>query len=136
MRAERRVVNACRCDVITSEEFPRRYRLNEKHEYDRVLKSRAAVLLRCGCFRVFAVQAPDSCARLGLIVGKRQLKRAVDRNRVKRAVRESFRRSRESLPPIDVVVQLTSAPDECFARDVVSIWSRVAAAESQGSIRA
>ncbi|HTO56936.1 MAG TPA: ribonuclease P protein component [Pseudomonadales bacterium] len=136
MRAERKVANAFRCDAITSEEFPRRYRLNEKHEYDRVLKSRAAVHLRCGCFRVFAMQASESGARLGIIVGKRQLKRAVDRNRVKRAVRESFRVSRDSLPALDVVVQLTSAPGEDFARDVASIWSRVTAADSQGPIGA
>ena len=136
MRAERRVANAFRCDAITSEEFPRRYRLNQKHEYDRVLKSRAAVQLRCGCFRVFAIQTADSGARLGLIVGKRQLRRAVDRNRVKRAVRESFRITRESLPSMDVVVQLTSKPGNGFAGDVSSIWSRVAAADSRGPIGA
>ena len=44
-------------------------------------------------------------ARLGLIVAKRVLKRAVDRNRAKRIIRESFRR-RLDLPPVDVVVRL------------------------------
>lgn len=46
-------------------------------------------------------------ARLGLIVAKRILKRAVDRNRAKRIIRESFRQ-RRCLPPVDVVVRLAA----------------------------
>ncbi len=42
-------------------------------------------------------------ARLGLVVGKKKLRRAVDRNRVRRIVRESFRRWRPCLPPLDIV---------------------------------
>ncbi len=49
-------------------------------------------------------------ARLGLIVGKRQLKRAVDRNQVKRVLRETFRVNRSILPAIDIVVQLAETP--------------------------
>ncbi len=41
-------------------------------------------------------------ARLGLVVGKRVDRRAVGRNRIKRAVRESFRQ--QHLAPYDVVV--------------------------------
>lgn len=44
-------------------------------------------------------------ARLGLIVAKRVLRRAVDRNRAKRVIRESFRQ-RCDLPQLDVVVRL------------------------------
>jgi ribonuclease P protein component len=42
--------------------------------------------------------------RLGLAISKRVSKRAVDRNRIKRLVRESFRRARLELPPIDLMV--------------------------------
>ncbi len=49
-------------------------------------------------------------ARLGLVVGKKQLKRAVDRNRVKRVVREQFRLRRPSLPAVDLVVRLATKP--------------------------
>ncbi len=42
-------------------------------------------------------------ARLGLVVGKKKLRRAVDRNRVRRVVRESFRRWRQRLPALDIV---------------------------------
>ena len=49
-------------------------------------------------------------ARLGLVVGKKQLKRAIDRNRVKRIIREQFRLARASLPAVDLVVRLATKP--------------------------
>lgn len=49
-------------------------------------------------------------ARLGLVVGKKLLKRSVDRNRVKRIIREQFRCQRESLPACDLVVRLAVKP--------------------------
>jgi ribonuclease P protein component len=125
MRAGRKVASACPCEAITSRGFPRRFRLTDKHEYDRILKSRAALQIRCGCFRVLAMQSEREDARLGLIIGKRQLKRAVDRNHVKRMVRESFRITRMSLPAVDIVVQLVRTPDEGLDRDVAAIWERL-----------
>ncbi|BFU60130.1 ribonuclease P protein component [Rodentibacter sp. JRC1] len=41
--------------------------------------------------------------RLGLTVAKKHLKRAHDRNRIKRLVRESFRLSQHHLPAYDFV---------------------------------
>ena len=51
--------------------------------------------------RANAVEMP----RLGLIVGKRMLPRAVDRNRAKRVIRESFRQAC-GLPAMDMVVRV------------------------------
>ena len=73
--------------------------------------------LRCGPFRVHAALTDAHDARLGLIIGKRQAKRAVERHveevekfigkgRVKRALRETFRSHQHALPAFDVVVQL------------------------------
>ncbi len=42
-------------------------------------------------------------ARIGLTVAKKHLKRAHDRNRIKRIVRESFRLKQHQLPPYDFV---------------------------------
>ncbi|KJF86439.1 ribonuclease P [Photobacterium iliopiscarium] len=42
--------------------------------------------------------------RLGLAVPKKQIKTAVDRNRFKRVVRESFRLKQHQLPACDFVV--------------------------------
>ncbi|PID51382.1 MAG: ribonuclease P protein component [Pasteurellales bacterium] len=41
--------------------------------------------------------------RLGLTVAKKHLKRAHDRNRIKRIVRESFRLNQHNLPTLDFV---------------------------------
>jgi len=43
-------------------------------------------------------------ARLGLAVAKKHVRRAVDRNRIKRVVRESFRRQQHRLKGLDLVV--------------------------------
>lgn len=44
-----------------------------------------------------------SLPRLGLTVAKKHLKRAHDRNRIKRIVRESFRLKQQDLPACDFV---------------------------------
>ena len=44
--------------------------------------------------------------RLGLAISKRVAPRAVDRNRIKRLIRESFRRNQHRLPVIDAVVMV------------------------------
>ena len=43
-------------------------------------------------------------ARLGLVIAKKNVRRAVDRNRVKRIARESFRHHRADLDHLDIVV--------------------------------
>lgn len=50
------------------------------------------------------IESPSATARLGLAVSRKVSKRAVQRNRIKRIVRESFRNQREGLPPFDVLV--------------------------------
>jgi ribonuclease P protein component len=46
-------------------------------------------------------------ARLGLVVSKRALPGAVQRNRARRVLRETFRQQRATLPSMDIVVQVT-----------------------------
>ena len=44
-------------------------------------------------------------ARLGMIVSKRLFSRAVDRNRIRRLIRETFRMSVHTFPALDLVVR-------------------------------
>jgi ribonuclease P protein component len=53
---------------------------------------------------VLARQSGRQSARLGLAIPRKQIRRAVERNRVKRLIRESFRCHRELLLGLDVVV--------------------------------
>ncbi len=68
-------------------------------------------------------------ARLGLVVGKKLLKRAVDRNKVKRIVRENFRCQRSSLPACDLVVRLATKPSpldgKVLAEDFLALLDKL-----------
>lgn len=55
-------------------------------------------------FTVLARPNAEPLARLGLAIAKKCARRAVDRNRLKRLVRESFRLERSGLPGLDLVV--------------------------------
>lgn len=44
--------------------------------------------------------------RLGVVVGKKNLPGAVDRNALKRIVREAFRDRRNELPSCDIMIRL------------------------------
>lgn len=99
--------------------FGRARRLRLKREFDQVLRSPELRLRRR---TLWAAARPNGAAsaRLGLIVGKRVLKRAVDRNRAKRLIRESFRQHVD-MPAVDVVVRLI-AP-QVVAEDVEVLFS-------------
>lgn len=88
---------------MIDERFSRAARLLRKQEFERVLKQRQ-YQVNVAPFLLLGIRA--TVARLGIIVGKRHLARAADRNLVKRLVRESFRRWRWRLPAVDLVVML------------------------------
>jgi ribonuclease P protein component len=53
---------------------------------------------------VLARRSGHEPARLGLAIPRKQIRRAVERNRIKRLIRESFRRHQDLLCGLDVVV--------------------------------
>ncbi len=53
---------------------------------------------------------PEAVAALGFVVGRRALKRAVDRNAFKRRVRGAFRLHLADRPGLQLVVRLRSTP--------------------------
>ena len=90
--------------------FARRYRLTKTDEFSSVFGFRRAI--RGKLLMLHYQPRPDGLndVRLGVVVGKKLLKRAVDRNRVKRIVREQFRRERPNLPACDLIVRLAAKP--------------------------
>ncbi|MEW6119005.1 MAG: ribonuclease P protein component [Pseudomonadota bacterium] len=77
-------------------------------DFDRVFADNQRA--RSDAFLVMVRPNEAGHARLGLVVGKRLLPRAVDRNRVKRCARESFRLAFPDLPACDFVVRLLARP--------------------------
>ena len=90
--------------------FARRYRLTKTDEFSSVFGFRRAI--RGKLLMLHYQPRPDGLndARLGVVVGKKLLKRAVDRNRFKRIIREQFRRERPNLPACDLIVRLAVKP--------------------------
>jgi len=87
---------------MASERFARDQRLTTAPEYQRVLGGAQRRTTRYFTLLFLENELPH--ARLGLIVAKRQLPRAVARNRFRRLARESFRRHQEQLSGLDVIV--------------------------------
>ena len=70
-------------------------------------------------------------ARLGLAISKRVSKRAVERNRIKRLLRESFRRIRHQLPAIDMMLmareQAAGVPGPQLLSELDGLWKKLLA---------
>ncbi|HLF66226.1 MAG TPA: ribonuclease P protein component [Gammaproteobacteria bacterium] len=68
-------------------------------------------------------------ARLGLLVSKRALRHAVERNRVKRLVRESFRAHLERLKDYDIVFVARSgllhADNASITLSLEKLWEKI-----------
>jgi ribonuclease P protein component len=81
------------------------------------------------CFSVRYRQNDVGHARLGLAISKRVSKRAVDRNRIKRLVRESFRRMRAQLPAVDLMVmaraEACAQPGAVLLAELDTLWRKL-----------
>ena len=55
-------------------------------------------------------------ARVGLIVGKRGVAKAHERNRIKRVIRDYFRQQQQELAALDIVIQVMAELDNAELR--------------------
>jgi ribonuclease P protein component len=108
--------------------FTAAHRLHQSREFDLLYKQGRrqsdhffSVLFRSNQF---------SHARLGLSVSVKAIGNAVNRNRVKRAVRESFRLHQHVLPPLDLVVNARPAARQAtgmaLSRSLQTLWTAIA----------
>lgn len=82
--------------------FPPRLRLRKPAEYKKVFAN--PVKSTDKYFTLLAIQNELGHARLGLAIAKKTIRRAVDRNMLKRVIRESFRSQQWQLGTMDIVV--------------------------------
>jgi ribonuclease P protein component len=78
--------------------------LRKSGDFERVLRSGYRTATENFVLR--GVRNDESYARLGIIAGRKSAPRAVDRNRAKRLIRETFRHFAGQLETHDVAIQL------------------------------
>lgn len=108
--------------------FPRAARLLRPSQYTAVFARGDKFV--CDGFVIIAATNGEGHARLGLALAKRRIRRAVDRSRVKRVVRESFRHVRADLPATDIVVlarnRTASMDNVMLTAQLARVWQRLA----------
>lgn len=88
---------------MTDFAFPRCSRLLNAGDYRTVFNG-AKVKVSDKHLLILACPNPLSRPRLGLVIAKKHVRLASQRNRVKRLIRESFRLNQHDLPGLDIVV--------------------------------
>ena len=78
-------------------------RLRQKAEFEHLLRQGARRSLEGYTF--YLARRESGGARLGMLVSRRHARRAVERNRIKRCIREAFRLEQEKLGALDVLVR-------------------------------
>jgi ribonuclease P protein component len=106
--------------------FTTRNRLLDSRAFARVFDK--AARSRDALFTVLYRDNDIEIARLGLAISKKNCRKATDRNRIKRIIRESFRHHGARLAGLDVVVlnqhAATEAPIPALFESLESHWQR------------
>ena len=104
----------------------RRYRLTGTGAFDTVFRTgrrREGEFLQMIC-----VAAARECGRAGIVIGKKALPLAVDRNRVRRMIRVCLREARPAIDPFDLVVRLKKGAPRTEFRLIATEAARLLAA--------
>lgn len=87
--------------------FPPRFKLKKTDEFSSVFSFRRRI---GGAFlAVHYMPGNLDFPRLGIVVGKKLVRRAHDRNYIKRVLREIFRLRSQNCPPVDMVIRVHKA---------------------------
>ena len=110
-----------------AESFPRCVRLTRGVEFQRVFQQ--GKRLHANGLNARAAANTVGFPRLGMAIAKKALRRAHERNRIRRLVRESFRHHQSTLPAVDLVIMcrsevLTMSNFELF-QQLEGLWLRL-----------
>jgi ribonuclease P protein component len=84
-------------------QFGRAFKINQSSQYSSVFNN-ADFRVSSPNLTFIVKENKHSHARIGVVVAKKNIRRAVDRNLVKRIVKESFRKGEVSTLTVDIVV--------------------------------
>ena len=82
--------------------FRKQHRLQNRGDFQEVFNTSDLKLSR-KYFALFVRKTKDVTPRLGMVISRRKLKHAVNRNWCKRIVRESFRQHQAYLQGVDII---------------------------------
>ncbi|MDD2660066.1 MAG: ribonuclease P protein component [Methylococcales bacterium] len=107
--------------------FPSQLRLKKPAEFKKVFAN--PVKSSDTYFTILAIKNDFDHPRLGLAIAKKNIRKAVHRNMIKRAVRENFRIQQQSLGNIDIVVlarrEAVDASRELLKKSLEKHWLRL-----------
>ena len=105
--------------------FTRDFRLLSPADFKSVFNG-AQHKVSCRYILMLAIKQQTSQTRLGMVVAKKNVSKSVERNRVKRLIRESFRHARLQLPGLDIVVLirkgLDNLPNFVISSKIDALW--------------
>lgn len=108
--------------------FPRQLRLLNAGDFSHVFEQADLKVHGKGMMALVRLNTRGH-PRLGLVVSKKNVKRAVDRNRFKRLVRESIRLRQDHLPSVDIVVLarrgVQDIDNDTLHRQLHGMWKRL-----------
>jgi ribonuclease P protein component len=108
--------------------FPKEVRLLTASDYSNVFQD---VQLRVSSknFLILARNFEMDHPRLGIIVAKKNVRLAVERNRLKRQLRETFRKQRQTLPSLDIILLAkkgaNTSNSSLIAKELDYLWQKL-----------
>jgi len=90
--------------IRNKESFPRQLRLTRAAEFRQIFNNNKRV--GDGSITILVGNSAGATPRLGFAIARKQIAKAVLRNRLKRLFRESFRKNQHRLPARDMVIMV------------------------------
>lgn len=112
---------------MLTQHFPSTQRLLTSRAFSAVFNN-ATVKIHTPYFLILAIDNLSDYPRLGCIVAKKHAKKAVERNRIKRIIKETFRLNKNKLLAYDVVVMTkpntTKQNNQILHHELALVWQK------------
>jgi ribonuclease P protein component len=108
--------------------YPKLLRLRRPAEFKAIFD---AAQFKIGQPQFLMLASPNGLQhpRLGLVIAKKKVRLAVQRNRIKRITRDSFRRQQHELPAVDLLLiarqDLGALDNESLHQALLDAWKRL-----------
>lgn len=108
--------------------FPKSRRLLTSKEFEWVFADASIRASNQHCL-ILSRPSDNNEPKLGLIIAKKHIRLAVERNRIKRIIRESFRQQQHQLPAINAIVLARKGLDKLENKEIRNVlellWQKI-----------